>query len=102
MEISRVINIAIGCVMASELEINEKREVIDSLRDLEVESFDKRLISMIDNWKKQTGRQIECQNEGSDHDLCPKCNEQLYFCDCADRMAQRILELQFGFNDFEE
>jgi predicted sulfurtransferase len=64
--------------------------------------FDERLSVLIEEWRQQTARQIRCQNEGTDHDLCPKCNEQLYFCDCADRMAQTILELQFGFTDFEE
>jgi hypothetical protein len=35
MNISKVLNIAVGCVMASGLEMKEKREVIDSLRSLE-------------------------------------------------------------------
>lgn len=35
MEISRAINIAVGCVMASQLEMDEKREVIETLRNIE-------------------------------------------------------------------
>lgn len=64
--------------------------------------FDDKLNELIDEWKEQTARQIRCQNEGTDHDLCSNCNEQLYFCDCADRLAQKILEFHFGFDDFEE
>ncbi|CAG9608060.1 hypothetical protein [Pseudoneobacillus rhizosphaerae] len=35
MEISKAINIAIGCVMGSDLEMDEKRQVIDKLRTVE-------------------------------------------------------------------
>ncbi|WP_374723679.1 hypothetical protein [Calidifontibacillus erzurumensis] len=35
MEVSKAINIAIGCVMASVLENNEKRGVINQLRKIE-------------------------------------------------------------------
>ena len=39
MEISKAINIAVGCVVASRLKMKEKQEVIDSLRKLELESI---------------------------------------------------------------
>jgi cell shape-determining protein MreC len=35
LEISKAVNIAVGCVMASSLDMNEKREVIESLRRFE-------------------------------------------------------------------
>lgn len=35
MEMSKAINIAVGCVMASYLEMDEKREVIETLRNIE-------------------------------------------------------------------
>ncbi|WP_420768740.1 hypothetical protein ACNR9V_03160 [Parageobacillus thermoglucosidasius] len=35
LEISKAVNIAVGCVMASSLDVNEKREVIESLRKFE-------------------------------------------------------------------
>lgn len=35
LEISKTVNIAVGCVMASSLDRNEKREVIESLRKFE-------------------------------------------------------------------
>lgn len=35
LEFEQTINIAIGCVMASYLEMDEKREVIETLRNIE-------------------------------------------------------------------
>jgi len=35
LKISKAVNIAVGCVMASSLDTNEKREVIESLRRFE-------------------------------------------------------------------
>lgn len=35
MKFNKAINIAVGCVLASELKNNEKREVIDELRKIE-------------------------------------------------------------------
>lgn len=35
MNINKAVNIAVGCVMASDLEMDEKREVIGKLRTLE-------------------------------------------------------------------
>jgi hypothetical protein len=35
LEISKAVNIAVGCIMASYLDMNEKREVIESLRNFE-------------------------------------------------------------------
>lgn len=35
MDFEKAINIAIGCVMASHMENKEKREVIETLRELE-------------------------------------------------------------------
>jgi hypothetical protein len=35
MDKNQAINIAVGCVMASHLEMDEKREVIEALRKLE-------------------------------------------------------------------
>lgn len=61
--------------------------------------LNKILNDKIAEWKEQTARQIRCQNEGTDHDLCPHCNEQLYWCDCATRIAQTILEFHFGFTN---
>lgn len=100
MEKIRAISIAIGCIMASHLEANEKQEVIEVLRNSQENSFDQRLGTWITEWKNQVGKQIECQNKEADHDICPNCDEQLYFCDCACQMAEKILELQFGYDDF--
>lgn len=33
----------------------------------------------------------EKQENADDHTICPKCREQLYFCDCLERMAREIL-----------
>jgi hypothetical protein len=41
LKISKALNIAVGCVMASYLDANEKREVIESLRRFEKEVVNK-------------------------------------------------------------
>lgn len=102
MDFSTTFNVAVGCVMASLLKTEEKQEVIDSLRKIEIEIFDERLKPLIEKWKEQTGKQIKCQTEDDDQTYCTDCDRQLFFCECPQLTAQKILELEFGFDDFEE
>lgn len=57
-------------------------------------NLDEQLEQWTTEWKIQTKKQLEA----TDHDICPKCKDQLYFCDCAQRMAQYILELHYGID----
>jgi hypothetical protein len=57
MDKEKAINIAIGCVMASGLEIETAREVIDILRELETE--DSKLDEIIDYIKFQEDYSME-------------------------------------------
>ncbi|AXH71257.1 hypothetical protein BSP38_215 [Bacillus phage BSP38] len=56
--------------------------------------FKKELLEDIERWKQQVERQDSCQ---SDHERCPLCNEQLFFCECAKEMAVNIMRKQFGY-----
>lgn len=53
LEISKAINIAVGCVMSSSLNMNEKREVIESLsnfeRQLEEANEDRAILTEVIN-----------------------------------------------------
>ena len=45
-------------------------------------------------WKEQTERFERCE---SDHDRCPICNDQLFFCHCHHDLAHEALdELYYG------
>lgn len=68
----------------------------------QVVSVDERLKPFIEKWKEQTENQIKCLNEEDDQTLCPNCDNQLFSCDCSLLTAQKILELQFGFDDFTD
>jgi hypothetical protein len=56
MDKEKAINIAIGCVMASEIDINTAREVIDVLRELETE--DSKLDEIIDYFELREGHDM--------------------------------------------
>lgn len=71
------------------------------MKDIKLD-LDDRLKPLVEEWKEKTGMQIRCQNDNDDFALCPECDSQLFFCDCSQIAAQKILELQFGFDDFND
>ncbi|MEK5060895.1 MULTISPECIES: hypothetical protein [unclassified Paenibacillus] len=47
------------------------------------------LTEKLQEWKWLCGK----QDTADDRTRCPKCHDQLYFCDCPAQMAQEILEI---------
>ena len=45
------------------------------------------LIKKIDEWNELD----EAKKKADDHTRCPRCREQLYFCDCCAVLADEIL-----------
>ncbi|WML38690.1 hypothetical protein RCG19_15995 [Neobacillus sp. OS1-2] len=80
MEFTKELNIAIGCVMASHLEMKEKRVVIDSLRQMEAK---------IEKYK-ETAKTVEPNKfnpcERCDFPYAEETLKDIFLCD--DRIAE--------------
>jgi hypothetical protein len=67
LEISKAVNIAVGCVMASGMEMKEKQEVIESLRVLEEGEEATFIYQLLDDEGELDQVEAECLEEAVEY-----------------------------------